>query len=109
MASTGSVIEALLVGGGGVSIGAIATAIVQSMTGKSESRAHAADMVADAAGNLADRLSKLNEKLDGENRQMRTAILLLTDVVDQVSPLINAPPQTIAQLKKVNNAAKMAV
>lgn len=104
-----SVVTGLVTGGVGLSLGAVGTAVIQSMTGKSESRAHAADMVADAAGNLADRLSRLNEKLDGENRQMRTAILLLTDVVDQVSPLINAPPQTIAQLKKVNNAAKMAV
>ena len=104
-----SVVSALVTGGVGVTLGSIGTAIVQSITGKSESRAHAADMVADAAGNLADRLSKLNEKLDGENRQMRTAILLLTDVVDQILPLVNAPPQTVAQLKKVNNAAKMAV
>jgi hypothetical protein len=104
-----SVVTGLITGGVGVSLGAIGTAIVQSMSGKSESRAHAADLVADAAGNLADRLSRLNEKLDGENRQMRTAILLLTDVVDQVTPLVSAPPQTIAQLKKINNAAKMAV
>lgn len=104
-----SIVSALVSGGVGVSMGAIGTAVVQSVSGKSESRAHAADMVADAAGNLADRLSKLNEKLDGENRQMRTAILLLTDVVDQILPLVNAPPQTVAQLKKVNNAAKMAV
>lgn len=107
--SVTSIVSALVTGGVGVTLGSIGTAVVQSFTGRSESRAHAADMVADAAGNLADRLSKLNEKLDGENRQMRTAILLLTDVVDQILPLVNAPPQTIAQLKKVNNAAKMAV
>jgi NAD(P)-dependent dehydrogenase (short-subunit alcohol dehydrogenase family) len=107
--SIGNVVSALVTGGAGVSVGAIGTAIVQAMSGKNQSRAHAADLVADAAGNLADRLSKLNEKLDGENRQMRTAILLLTDQVDTILPLVNAPPHTIATLKKSNNAAKLAV
>lgn len=102
-------VSSLIVGGLGISIGAIGTAIIQSITGKSETRAHAADMVADAAGNLADRLSKLNDKLDGENRQMRTAILLLTDQVDDCLPFITATPDMIAKLKKANNSAKLAV
>lgn len=99
----------LITGGLGVTLGSIGAAIIQAITRRSENRAHAADMVADAAGNLADRLSKLNDKLDGENRQMRNAILLLTDVVDQIIPLVSAPPHTIASLKKANNAAKMAI
>jgi hypothetical protein len=40
---------------------------------------------------------------------MRNALMLLTDVVDQIIPLVNAPPSTIADLKKANNAAKLAV
>jgi hypothetical protein len=107
--SIGSIVTTLVTGGAGVSLGAIGTAVVQAVSGKNQSRAQAADLVADAAGNLADRLSKLNEKLDGENRQMRNAILLLTDQVDVILPLVNAPPTTIASLKRVNNAAKMAV
>lgn len=107
--SVGSIVTGLITGGAGVSLGAIGAAAVQAFSGKNKSRAQAADLVADAAGNLADRLSKLNEKLDGENRQMRTAILLLTDQVDTILPLVNAPPHTIAQVKKANNSAKLAV
>lgn len=109
MSSIGSVVTALVTGGAGVSLGAIGTAVVQAFSGKNQNRAQAADLVADAAGNLADRLSKLNEKLDGENRQLRNAILLLTDQVDTVLPFVTAPPNTIATLKKANNSAKLAV
>lgn len=99
----------IITGGLGVTIGSVGAAVIQAFTRRSENRAHAADMVADAAGNLADRLTKLNDELEGENRQMRNALLLLTDVVDQIIPLVNAPPSTIAQLKKANNAAKLSV
>lgn len=107
--SVGAVVTGMITGGAGVSMGAIGTAIVQAASGKRHSRALAADLVADAAGGLADRLSKLNEKLDGENRQMRTAILLLTDQVDVVLPHITASPSVIGSLKKANNSAKLAV
>lgn len=106
---SGESLGVLITGGLGVTLGSIGAAAVQAFTRRSENRAHAADMVADAAGNLADRLSRLNDKLDGDNKQMRNAILLLTEVVDQIIPLVSAPPQTIAHLKKANNAAKMAI
>ena len=99
----------LVTGGVGVTIGTIGAALIQAFTSRSEGRAHAADMVADAAGNLTDRLTRLNDRLDDENKQMRRAIILLTDVVDQIIPLVGAPPETIAQLKKANNSAKLAV
>jgi hypothetical protein len=105
-----SATASLLVSGGlGVTIGTVATAVIQAMTVRGETKARAADMVADAAGNVTDRVTKLNDRLDAENHQMRTAIILLTDVVDQIIPLVQATPETVAQLKKANNAAKMAV
>ncbi len=109
MTGLSETLSVLITGGLGVTLGSIGVAAIQAFTKRNENRAHAADLVSDAAGNLADRLSKLNDKLDGENRQMRMALLMLTDVVDQIIPLVNAPPTVIANLKKANNAAKMAV
>lgn len=100
---------ASLVGLVTAALGAIGSEVVRHMTTKKETSAHAIEMMTDAAGNLADRLARLNERLDGENRQLRTAIMLLTDVVDQIIPLVSAPPHVVAELKKANNAAKMAV
>jgi hypothetical protein len=66
-------------------------------------------LIAEAAGNMTDRMSRLNEQLDARNRQMRTAIMLLTDAVDQILPFIDTSPQVVQQLKKANNAAKTAI
>jgi hypothetical protein len=93
----------------GAAFGAVGGEIVRHFTTRKETSAHAMEMMTDAAGNLADRLARLNERLDGENRQLRTAIMLLTDVVDQIIPLVSAPHHIVAELKKANNAAKMAV
>lgn len=88
---------------------AVLTPLIQHFSHRSETRAHAADLIAEAAGNMTDRMSKLNEQLDARNRQMRTAIMLLTDAVDQILPFIDASPQIVQQLKKANNAAKTAI
>lgn len=104
-----SVASLLVSGGLGAAITAFATPLIQHFSHRSETRAHAADLIAEAAGNVTDRISKLNEQLDARNRQMRTAIMLLTDAVDQVIPSIDSTPSVIEQLKKANKAAKTAI
>lgn len=99
----------LLSGGAGAGITALITPVVQHFSHRSETRAHAADLIAEAAGNMTDRMSKLNEQLDTRNRQMRTSIMILTDAVDQIIPFVDAPPGVVQQLKKANIAAKTAI
>lgn len=107
--SLSTVVSLLVAGGAGSGITAIITPLIQHISHRSETRAHAADLIAEAAGNMTDRMSKLNEQLDARNRQMRTSIMLLTDAVDQIIPFIDASPQVVQQLRKANNAAKTAI
>jgi hypothetical protein len=104
-----TLVSLLVSGGAGAAFTAVATPLIQHLSHRSETRAHAADLIADAAGSVADRYSKLNDQLDIRNRQMRTAIMVLTDTVDQIGPYLNAPTSVTQQLKRANHAAKTAI
>ena len=103
MADPGSTIIGTLVTGGlGATIGGLLTAVLQVMSRRVESRATAADLVTKAAGTLVDRL-------DRENKALREAVLLLTDVLDEVLPQLEAPPDVVAKLRAAKLAAQRAV
>lgn len=85
------VVAALVTGGLGATIGTLGTAVVQSMSGRGESRAIAADRVTNAAGNLADRLDKFNSKLERENASLRRALFALCEAVEDIVPVIEDP------------------
>lgn len=84
-------IPALITGGLGAALGSIGTALVQSLSGRGLSRAEAADKVANAAGSLAERLDKMNSHLEMENQGLRRAVLALTDLIEEVVPLLPDP------------------
>ena len=102
MSDGSAVLSTLLTGGLGATIGGIVTAVLQAVSHRAESKASAADLVTKAAGNLVDRL-------DRENKQLREAILLLTDVLDDVLPQIAAPKDAVEKLKAAKVAAQKAV
>ena len=81
------VVAALVTGGLGATLGTLGTAVVTSMSKRGESRAVAADRVTNAAGNLADRLDKINNDLEQENRHMRQALIALAEGVEELLPL----------------------
>ena len=100
--SEGGWVASLITGGIGAALGGIATAIIQVMSSRGESRANAAAIVTKAAGSMVDRL-------DRENKQLREAILLLTDVLDDIMPVIEAPDDVLHKLKAAKLAAQKAV
>jgi saccharopine dehydrogenase-like NADP-dependent oxidoreductase len=100
-------IAALVTGGVGAAVGGVGTAIVQSMSHKGESRAAAADLVTNAAGNLADRLDKMNTRLVQENAQMRKALVALTEAVEELLPAVG-DDQTRRRVQKAITAARLA-
>ena len=102
MAFDSAVAGALLSGGLGATIGSVVTAVLQIQSKKGESRANAAKVITDAAGTMVERLTHDNER-------MRIAILLLTDVLDEI--IDDMPADTVAKerLRKANRLAKEAV
>lgn len=108
MAELGDSIVAIITGGGiGAGVATIATAVIQSRSGKSEARAHAADMLAEASGTLSahyvSEIARLNERVSA----MRSAIDELTTTVDE---LLDDPqlPMTTGQTRKLRRANQAA-
>jgi formiminotetrahydrofolate cyclodeaminase len=105
--SWSAAIIALVTGGVGAAVGGVGTALIQSVSHKGESRAAAADLVTNAAGNLADRLDKLNTRLECENAQMRKAMVALTEAVEELLPVVTDEP-TRRRVQKAISAARVA-
>ncbi len=109
MVSTAGAITALAYAGVGAGVGSIGAAIISSRAGRGEARAHAADLIADAASSLSDRQAATINRLSLENEKMRKAIMGLADVLDEVLPQLPLPKADLAKLKRATNAAKLAV
>lgn len=107
MSEQSNIFVALITGGLGAALGTVGTAIVQSFSKKRESRATAADLVTNAAGNLADRLDKFNTKLELENMQMRKALILLTEAVEDMMSEV-ADVEKREKIQNAINAARLA-
>lgn len=95
-------IGSLITGGMGAALGGVITAALQVMSRHGESRATAAAIVTKAAGGLV-------ERFEHENKELREAVLLLTDVLDEIIPQLQAPPEVLAKLKAAKLAAQRAV
>ena len=108
MGEAANMATALITGGVGAAIGSIGTAIIQTVSKKGESRAAAADRVTNAAGNLADRLDRMNTHLEDENTQMRVAINALVDVVEEVIPMLSND-RARAKARAAIRAARLAL
>jgi hypothetical protein len=109
-----SVIGAVLTGGVGAALGSVITAVVQIMGRKGESRATAADLVTHAAGNLADRLDKMNTVLEErlaisekQNAQMRQSLTALIEAVEDLLPIVS-DDTTRRRVQGAINAARVA-
>lgn len=114
MSDVSGIVNSLVTGGIGAALGSIGVAVITTRSRKAESRAAAADLVTNASVGLIDRLDRDNKRLGEENRDLRAAILMLTDVVDEV---LNALPvgddenmrHMKSQLKEANRIAQKTV
>ena len=104
MSTMTEVAVAVASGGLGASVGTIVAASISSRTQRGESRASAADLVTGASERIMDRLER-------ENRSMRKAIILLTDVLDEVmaDKEFHASAAAVAKLKMAKQALTLAV
>lgn len=107
--SDGNPIGWILAGGGGTVVGTLLMAVIQTLTGRGEARAHAADMITEAASNLADRQSATIERLEKRSQRQAAAIIALTAVVDELIDQIPISVSERVKLQKAVNTAKLAV
>jgi hypothetical protein len=102
-------ISALAYAGVGAGVGSIGAAIVSTHASKGESRAHAANLISEAAAGLAERQVEIIDRITDQNERMRQAIILLSDVLDELLPQLPLSAPDMNRLKKATNAAKSAL
>lgn len=102
-------ISALAYAGVGAGVGSIGAAIVSTHASKGESRAHAANLISEAAAGLAERQVEIIDRITQQNERMRQAIILLSDVLDELLPQLPLGKADMTKLKKATNAAKAAL
>lgn len=109
MADTGQIVSTLITGGMGAAAGGVLTAILQIMSRRGESRARAADLVAGAAGGLAEQQAKTIDRLDRENAKLREALILLSEAVEDLLPYVQASEEVIGAAREALHAARREV
>lgn len=105
----GSIVPALVSGGFGAGTAAIIVAIIQTIGKRSESRATAADLITDAASNLAQRQSDVIERLERRLDRQTEAIIALTTALDDLLPQLVVGDEERARLHKAIRNAKLAL
>ncbi len=116
MSEGGGVLATLITGGLAAALGGVFTAVLQAVSRHGESKASAADLVTKAAGAMVDRLeqeakearAELKE-LTRENKTLRDVVVLLTEVLDEVIPQLDAPQEALVKLRAAKRAAQRAV
>lgn len=104
-----AIVPAIVSGGLGAGLAAIATALIQTWGRRAESRATAADLITDAAGALAARQGETILRLETRVARQARAIAALTAVLDEMLPQVPLSDPERARLRKAIMAAKMAV
>ncbi len=109
MFDVSGLLTALSYAGIGAGVGSIGAALVSTKAGKGESRAHAAAMISEAAAGLAEKQVAIIDRITEQNEKMREAIILLSDVLDELLPQLPLAEADLMKLKKATNAAKSAL
>lgn len=58
---------------------------------------------------IADQLDALNAKLEEENRRLKEAIILLSDAVAAILPVVTADEAAIGRARAANEAARRLI
>jgi hypothetical protein len=88
--------------------GTAITSVVNHFSNRTVNKAQASELITDAAQTVTRQFAELNRELGTQVTLMRSAILLLTEIVDQIAPLVEAPEDVVFQLKQANQLAKLA-
>ena len=97
-----NIIGWLVAGGGGTILGSIIMSVISIMGTKGKDRASAADVSVSAA-------TKMMDRLEAENVAMREAIVIVTEILDEIVSNVEMPPKTAVKLREANRAAKLSI
>ena len=109
MSVLGDVVGGLAYAGVGAAIGSIVAAAISARSGKGEARAHAADLITDAAGALADKQAATIDRLEKRADKQAKAIITLTSVVDELLDQLKLPTSEKQKLQQAVNEARLAI
>ena len=109
MSAASEAIVALSYAGVGAAVGSIGVAAINSRAGRGEARAHAADLIAEAAGDLVDRQAAAINRLELRLDRMAQALVMLTSVDDELLDRVSMPTGDRAKLQKAVREAKLAI
>lgn len=105
----GDAAGALAYAGVGAAVGSIGAAAITAHSSKGESRAHAADLISNAAGELADHQAAAINRLELRLDRMAQALTALTAVDDELLDHVTMPEHERAKLQKAVREAKLAI
>ena len=105
----GDAAGALAYAGVGAAVGSVGAAAITAHSTKGESRAHAADLISNAAGELADHQAAAIERLEHRLDRMAQALVMLTTVDEELLEQVPMPTAEREKLQKAVNAAKLAI
>ena len=105
-----TILDFLSSAGVGALIAGVLVAIINGVFNRGGKRADAAKSLTDATNAFTERVDLMNKSLHQEIRALREAVMLLTDVVDELYPVIEATltPEQKKKLKEANSSAKLA-
>ena len=109
MAGASDLVASLAYAGVGAAVGSIGAAMVSSRAGRGEARAHAADLISDAAGGLAAQQASTIDRLEKQTERQRRALMSLTAIVDELLDQLSLPAAEKTKLREAVSAAKLAI
>ena len=103
-------VELLVAGGGGAVIGGIVTKVVEYILSRETRRVDSAQAVTDMTIDVLRAVAAMNNELQTQIAQLRQAIIVLTDAVDEILPHVTGlSEEQRTRLQEANNAAEMSV
>lgn len=88
----------------------VLVAVINGIFNRGGKRADAAKALTDATNSFTDRVEAMNRSLHEEIRELKKAVLHLTDVVDELYPVVEMQltEEQKKKLKEANASAKLA-
>ena len=100
----------LTASGIGAVFGGIANSVIQIWGKKGSDRADIAEKLTSSADKWITRIEAENARLTGENKNLRRALISVTDILDELIDNSQCADESVkTKLKRVNKTAKDAV